>query len=174
MISLGSKPLFFHFSLIVKPRGVDIPDARLRLKYSVEPRTVSSGSFCVTTASFLQRLLHCPAFLLICFFTQGRSLQPGPCNLRLLMSIFVNTFQSDFSSGKMKRITRAARAAEVNSQSSEDQQTSRPRRQLITSIVQSPVPPALQTPLQHVPARRSAPSTPGIVSSLRLPCQPFL
>ncbi|KAF5565904.1 hypothetical protein FNAPI_1453 [Fusarium napiforme] len=87
----------------------------------------------------------------------------GPClGLRLLMSIFINTFQSDFFSEKMKRITRAARAAEMNSQSTEDQGTSRPRRQLITSIVQSPVAPALQTPLQHVPARRSAPSTPDI------------
>ncbi|KAF5582970.1 hypothetical protein FPANT_8305 [Fusarium pseudoanthophilum] len=62
----------------------------------------------------------------------------------------------------MKRVTRAARAAEMNSQSTDDQPTSRPRRQLITSIVQSPVAPALQTPLQHVPARRSAPSTPDI------------
>ncbi|KAF5618101.1 uncharacterized protein FTJAE_12407 [Fusarium tjaetaba] len=87
----------------------------------------------------------------------------GPClHLRFLMSIFINTFQSDFFSEKMKRITRAARAAEMNSQSTEDQGTSRPRRQLITSIVQSPVAPALQTPLQHVPARRSAPSTPDI------------
>ncbi|KAF5987232.1 hypothetical protein FCOIX_1087 [Fusarium coicis] len=85
----------------------------------------------------------------------------GPClRLRLLMSIFINTFQSDFYSDKMKRITRAARAAEMNSQSTDDQRTSRPRRQLITSIVQPPVASAHQTPPQHVPARRSAPSTP--------------
>nr|RBQ98617.1 hypothetical protein FVER53263_12311 [Fusarium verticillioides] len=62
----------------------------------------------------------------------------------------------------MKRITRAARAAEMNSQSTDDQRTSHPRRQLITSIVQPPVAPAHQTPPQHVPARRSAPSTDNI------------
>ncbi|KAF5683566.1 hypothetical protein FDENT_7178 [Fusarium denticulatum] len=82
--------------------------------------------------------------------------------LRLLMAIFVNTFQSDFSSDKMKRITRAARAAEMNSQSTDGQRAHRPQPQLITSIVQPPVAPAHQTPPRHVPARRSAPSTPDI------------
>ncbi|PNP76536.1 hypothetical protein FNYG_09955 [Fusarium nygamai] len=62
----------------------------------------------------------------------------------------------------MKRITRAARAAEMNSQSTDDQRTSRPRRNLITSIVQPAVAQTQQTPFQHVPARRSAPSTPDI------------
>ncbi|KAF4422131.1 hypothetical protein FACUT_10740 [Fusarium acutatum] len=81
-------------------------------------------------------------------------------SLRLLMAIFINSSQSDFSSGKMKRITRAARAAEMNSQSKKDQRTHRPRRQLITSIVQPAL--AQQTPPQQIPARRAAPSTPDI------------
>ncbi|KAI1035220.1 hypothetical protein LB504_006071 [Fusarium proliferatum] len=62
----------------------------------------------------------------------------------------------------MKRITRAARAAEMNSQSPDDQPTRRPRRQLVTSIVQPAVAPTEQTPPQQVPARRGAPSTPDI------------
>ncbi|KAF5722378.1 hypothetical protein FMUND_2890 [Fusarium mundagurra] len=77
--------------------------------------------------------------------------------LRLVMAIFINSFQSDFSSDKMKRITRAARAAEMNSQSTQDERIHRPRQQLITSIVQPAV-----AHTQHVPARRSAPSTPNI------------
>ncbi|KAF5547557.1 hypothetical protein FPHYL_10146 [Fusarium phyllophilum] len=74
----------------------------------------------------------------------------------------INSFQPALSPGKMKRITRAARAAEMNSQTTEDQPAPRPQRNLITSIVQPAVAPAHQTPPQHVPARRSAPPTPDI------------
>ncbi|KAG5744875.1 hypothetical protein H9Q70_012434 [Fusarium xylarioides] len=78
------------------------------------------------------------------------------------MIILINSFQPAISPGKMKRITRAARASEMNTQSTEDQPAPRPRRNLITSIVQPAVAPTKQTPPHHVPARRSAPSTPDI------------
>ncbi|KAI1012313.1 hypothetical protein LB503_004686 [Fusarium chuoi] len=70
----------------------------------------------------------------------------------------------------MKRITRASRAAAMNSPSTEDQ---RPRRQLITSIIQPAVAPIQQTPPQHVPARRAAPSASDIVSFPWLSCPSF-
>ncbi|KAF5637867.1 hypothetical protein F52700_4569 [Fusarium sp. NRRL 52700] len=99
-----------------------------------------AASVCV---NFLQRLLRGSAFL-----------------FRLLMVNFINSFPSDFSSGKMKRITRAARAAEMNPQSPGDQRTHRAhRRQLITSIVQPA--PIQQIPPQQAPARRAAPFPPN-------------